>query len=558
MLFEMAGLGVLLPSLGLMLKADVIKDYPSLKPIVNYLGNPSQKHLLMYGMLILIIVYIVKTIYLIFLGWKQSKFTSQLSADLSENLFLGYMRQPYSFHLQRNSAELLRNIQTEVGQFTTVSQAAVTLTSELSVMAGIALLLILAEPIGAISVTLFLGLTAFGFHSLTRNKLLKWGNSRQYHAGHSNQHLLQGLSGVKDIKLMGRESSFLNKFASHNREYARIQLKTMTLSLAPRFYLELFAVFGLVGLILAMVMQNKPLELLIPTIGIFVAAAFRMIPSLNRIMSSMQIVKYTQSTIDVLYNELVLINDLRINSVKDIEPLIFKEELIGKNLSFSYGSQSNKAIDNININIRKGQSIGLIGASGSGKSTLVDLILGLLEPQDGELLIDGQNIKECMRSWQDKIGYVPQSIYLIDDSLRKNIAFGISDEEIDDFAVMRALKAAQLDEFVNALPEKLETYVGERGVRLSGGQRQRIGIARALYHDPEVLLLDEATSALDNNIEKGVMNAVNALQGDKTIIIVAHRLTTVEKCDYIYILDNGKILKEGIPKNLISSGKIIV
>ena len=557
MFFEMAGLGVLLPALGLMLKSDIVKDYPLLKPVVNYLGNPSQKKLLIYGMEILIFIYLAKTIYLIFLGWKQSKFTTQLSADLSEKLFLGYMRQPYTFHLQRNSAELLRNIQTEVGQFTAVSQAAVTLTSELSVITGIAFLLILAEPIGAISVTLFLGLTAFVFHRLTRNKLLKWGVSRQYHAGHTNKHLLQGLGGVKDIKLMGREENFLDEFAVHNRAYARIQLKTMTLSLAPRFYLELFAVLGLVGLILAMVLQNKPLGLLIPTIGIFVAAAFRMIPSLNRIMSSMQTVRYTQSTVEVLYKELVTINESRKNGLKNKSKLDFREKLCGNNLTFSYNGATSNAIDNINICIRKGQSVGLIGASGSGKSTLVDLLLGLLEPEQGEFLIDGQNMKDNLRKWQNKIGYVPQAIYLIDDSLRKNIAFGIPDEQIDDEAVMRALKAAQMDDFVNTLPEKLETFVGERGVRLSGGQRQRIGIARALYHDPEVLVLDEATSALDTETEKGVMIAVNALHGNKTIIIVAHRLTTVEKCDYIYKLDKGKIIEEGISLNLIKSSQVI-
>ena len=555
MLFEMAGLGVLLPALGLMLKADIVKDYPSIRPVINFLGNPSQKQLLLYGMGLLIMVYVTKTIYLIFLGWKQSKFTSQLSAELSEKLFLGYMRQPYTFHLQRNSAELLRNIQAEVGQFTTVSQSAVTLTSELSVISGVAFLLILAEPIGAISVTLFLGLTAFGFHRLTRNKLLKWGVSRQFHAGHTNQHLLQGLGGVKDIKLMGREENFLKEFSVHNRAYARILLKTMTLSLAPRFYLELFAVLGLVGLILAMVLQNKPLELLIPTIGIFVAAAFRMIPSLNRIMSSMQTVRYTQSTVDVLYKEMITINESSKNGLKNKSKLNFTKLLEGKSLTFSYNGAISNAIDNVNISIRKGHSVGFIGASGSGKSTLVDLLLGLLEPENGEFQIDGQNMKENIRNWQDKIGYVPQAIYLIDDSLRKNVAFGIPDEQIDKIAVMRALKAAQLDEFVNTLPEKLETFVGERGVRLSGGQRQRIGIARALYHDPEVLVLDEATSALDNETEKGVMSAVNALQGNKTIIIVAHRLTTVEMCDYIYKLDKGRIIQEGIPVDLIKMEK---
>ena len=555
MIFEMLGLGLLIPVLGIVLNSDIANSYPVLAPVLNLLGNPTQNYLIIYCMTLLVTVYIIKTIYLIFLAWKQSKFMTELFVELGESLFLGYLTQPYKFHLQRNSAELLRNIQNEIGQFTTAVQAFVTLISEISVIIGIAVLLIFAEPVGAISITFFLALMAFVFHRFTKNKLTSWGETRQHHAKIVNQHLLQGLGGVKDVKLLGRERYFLDQFAFHNRLYAGIQLKTSTLSIAPRFYLELLAVFGLAGLILIMVFQNKPLDLLIPTIGIFVAAAFRMIPSMNRIMSSFQIIRFSKSTLDLLLDEINLVSK---KESRKNNKITFKDELEGIDISFTYNGASKEAIDKINIIIRKGQCVGLIGESGSGKSTLVDLILGLLEPVNGELMIGKQNMKDCTRNWQDKIGYVPQAIYLIDESIKKNIAFGIPDEQIDNDAVLNAVIAAQLDEFVNSLPEKLETFVGERGVRLSGGQRQRIGIARALYHDPEVLVLDEATSALDSETEKGVMEAVNALQGvNKTIIIVAHRLSTVEQCDYIYRLDKGKVIEEGTPEVILKSFKII-
>jgi ABC-type multidrug transport system fused ATPase/permease subunit len=277
-----------------------------------------------------------------------------------------------------------------------------------------------------------------------------------------------------------------------------------------------------------------------------------MLPSLNRIMSSIQIVKFTQSTLEVLYNEFVGINQNRVKAeIGKSQKSNFNSDLFCSKISFSYLNSSNKAIEDISFKILRGQSVGLIGPSGSGKSTLVDIILGLLKPDSGDIKVDGQNLTDCLRDWQNKIGYVPQSIYLIDDSLRKNIAFGIKEEDIDDDAVIRAIKAAQLEEFVQDLPNKLETFVGERGVRLSGGQRQRIGIARALYHDPEVLVLDEATSALDMETEKEVMKSVNMLHGKKTLIIVAHRLTTVEDCDYLYKLEKGKIVSEGTPTQIL-------
>lgn len=552
MLFEMLGLGMMLPAVSLMLKPDIGKSYPAVQPLLNHLGNPKQSTLVFWGMSILVLMYFLKATFLLFLTWKQSRFTAKLSADLSQKLFLGYLRLPYTFHLQRNSAQLLRNIQGEVGIFTGLSQSAIFLSTELSVIFGVAFMLILIEPVGAITITSFLGLFGYAFHKATRKKLIFWGERRQFHAGLTGQYLMQGLGGVKDVKLLGREEYFLDEYSEHNIKYANIITRVTTLGQVPRLYLELLAVSGLAGLIVIMVLQSKPLDQLVPTLGIFVAAAFRMIPSVNRIMASFQNISYSKPVVDVLFNEFKLIRDNEV-LVTDHSVAAFKEKIEIKELGFCYPVANANALNNINITIPKGSAIGFIGHSGSGKSTLVDIILGLLQPSSGQIVVDGLDISTNLRSWQNQLGYVPQSIYLTDDTLRKNVAFGIPNEKINEEAVLNAIHAAQLEEFVSSLPEGLDTMVGERGVRLSGGQRQRIGIARAMYHNPEVLVLDEATSALDTATEQDVMMALKALHGTKTLIIVAHRLSTVEDCDKIYRLKHGKVVLEGVPNEILSN-----
>ena len=548
--FEMLGLGILLPGLGIILNPNIGNDYPLLQPFTKLTVGLPQLQIVFWGMGSLIIVYIIKAFFLIFTTWRQSRFSASLSAQLSKELFYGYLRQPYSFHLKRNSAQMVRNIQGEVDQFSAVSQAVINLCIELSAIIGIAAMLLIAEPLGAIVIISFLFISGFLFYNLTKNKILEWGKKRLYHDSRISQHLIQGLGSVKYLKLLDREEYFLNNFDKHNSDKANILTKQTTLIQVPRLYLELLAVIGMAGLIIMMVLQNKSLNLLIPTIGIFVAAAFRMIPSVNRIMSSIQSIRYSGAVIDVLYNEFYLIR-LTPSEYFGTDEITFDNKIEIQNLTFCYQESDVKAINDINISILKGKMIGIIGKSGSGKSTLVDIILGFLKPSDGLVKSDGINIKQNMRVWQNYIGYVPQSIFLIDDSIRRNIAFGVPDDEIDEDAINRCIKSAQLEEYVVSLPEGLDTFVGEKGIRLSGGQRQRIGIARALYKDPPLLLLDEATSALDSATEKDVMTAVTALHGIKTILIIAHRLSTVSDCDWIYKFNKGKVEEEGTPDYIL-------
>ena len=554
MVLETMGVGLVIPALALMTQSDIAIKYPELQPFVSSLGNPSHEQLVVYGMLVLVSVYTVKALFLSFLTWIQMKFVFNVQADLSQKLFFGYLHQPYTFHLQRNSAQLIRNVVAETNLFTHSGlKSGMIILTEFLVLLGISSLLLIVEPFGTLLVVCVLGMAGWTFYVYTRGYIFRWGKARQFHEGLRIQYLQEGLGGVKDVKLRGRENKFLSQYQLHNTGSARVGQYKSTMQVLPRIWLELFAIIGLAVLVLSMIWQGKALETVLPTLGLFAAAAFRLIPSVNRILSAIQSVRFTLPVIDTLYSECKYFDENKSSQDGVVFPL---ERCISlEKVNFSYPSTNNMALSELNMSIAKGASVGFIGGSGAGKSTLVDIILGLLAPTSGVVKVDGTDIQTNTRSWQDQIGYVPQSIFLTDDSLRRNIAFGLSDDVIDEDAIDLAVHAAQLEDFVKELPQGMDTVVGERGVRLSGGQRQRIGIARALYHDPQVLVLDEATSSLDTATERDVMNAVNVFHGNKTLIIVAHRLTTVEHCDRLYRLENGRVIEEGTPDTILAANK---
>lgn len=554
MLLETLGVGLVVPLITLMMQDDLIARYPVLQPSLEFFGNPSQSQLIVGAMLSLIVIYLVKNLFLAFLAWRQMRFAYGIQQHLSQRLFTMYLRQPYSFHLQRNSAQLVRNVTGEVSLFTGAVNNSLNILTEALVLIGIASLLLLVEPVGAVIVASILGVIAWAFYRGNRARISRWGEARQYHEGLRIQHLQQGLGGVKDVKLLGRVSDFLAQYQIHNTQSAKVAQLQATLQQLPRLWLELLAVTGLVILVLTMIGHGLEMASIVPTLALFAAAAFRLMPSVNRVLTAMQTLRYGLPVIDTLYEELKLEVPVAKENFAAASPGL-RQEIRLNEVSYTYQGALSPALSGLAFSIKVGEFVGFIGSSGSGKSTLVDIILGLLPCDSGRVEVDGQDIQENMRAWQNQIGYVPQAIYLTDDTLRRNVAFGLPNEQIDDVAVQKAIKAAQLEEFVATLPEGLETIVGERGVRLSGGQRQRIGIARALYHDPSVLVLDEATSALDTATENGVMKAVNALQGSKTIIMVAHRLSTVEHCDRLYKLEQGRIVAEGTPQDMLTLSK---
>jgi ABC-type multidrug transport system fused ATPase/permease subunit len=540
MLLETLGIGLVIPALILMTQSDITTKYPSISTWLSIFDNFNREELVIFGMLALAGVYGIKVLFLGFLTWRQARFVLDIQAGLSQRLFAGYLRQPYVFHLQHNSAQLIRNAIGHVGEIINVIRQTLILITEGLVLIAISALLLVMEPLGAIFVVSLLGLASWIFNHFTRGHILKWGIARQYHEGLRIQNLQEGLGAAKDVKLLGREDDFLTQYQVHNFGSAKVGQYQITLQGLPRLWLELLAVVGLAILVVIMISSGKPLDALLPTIGLFAAAAFRLLPSVNRVIGAVQGVRFSLPVVETMYSEICLA-DKAVPIVSKKSLLTFKKEITLENVSFKYPMATTEVLKNISLSIPFGASVGFIGSSGAGKSTLVDVILGLLSTSNGAVKIDGVDIQNNIRGWQDQIGYVPQTIFLTDDTLRRNIAFGLSNQQIDENAVWLALRYAQLDQFVKNLPQGLDTKVGERGVRLSGGQRQRIGIARALYHDPAVLVLDEATSSLDTLTEREVMATIKTLRGNKTIIIVAHRLSTVEHCDHLYQLEHGKI-----------------
>lgn len=552
MLMETLGVGLVIPALAVMTQSNLAARYPRLAPVLHALGDPSQQRLVVMGMLLLVAVYAIKALLLATLAWWQMRFVYGVQAELSERLFTSYLRQPYAFHLQRNSAQLIRNAVTETNLFAqTVLVSGLSVLTESLIATGIIALMLIVEPVGTFAVVGILGSAVLVFHRISRGWIARWGAARQEHEGRRIQHLQQGLGGAKDVKLLGREDDFLNEFGRHNSAYARVGNRFGFITQLPRLWLEFLAVTGLAALVLVMIWQGRSMESLLPALGLFGVGAFRLMPSANRILSGAQNVRYGLPVVNVLHAELRGLPPTR--APEHGRTMSFRGVIRMDNVTFRYPAADRPSLRDVTLEVARGSSVGFIGATGAGKSTLVDTLLGLLTPEIGVVTVDGADIKDNPRGWQDQIGYVPQSIFLTDDTLRRNIAFGIPDASIDDAAVRRVVGAAQIASMVSNLPNGLDTVVGERGIRLSGGERQRIGIARALYHDPAVLVLDEATSSLDTETEREVMETVRALGGGKTLIIVAHRLSTVAHCQRLFRLEHGRVAEEGAAAHLLRS-----
>ena len=546
MVLETLGIGLVIPAIMLFTQDDLATRFPQLSHYLSVAGISDRNHLIIAGMSSVAVVFTVKCFYIAYVTHRQMRFVYGIQADVSRRLFIGYLYKPYPFHLERNSSELVKNVVNATNELTLTGLVAVLiLATESLVLFGIGALLLYVEPVGAILAAGFLALFGFSLNRATRRGIRRAGEARHVHEEKRIRYLQQALGGAKELKLLGREHGAVLQYTPHNEASARIGQHQATLQALPKLWLELLAVLGLVVLVLVLVWQGKPINGLIPSIGMFAAAAFRLIPSLNRILGSIQHLRYSIPTIDTLHSELS--NAPTEPAPQPTRTLPFDWEIKAQDVSVRYAATEARAITDVNFQIAKGTTVGFIGGSGAGKSTLVDALLGLLPLDHGRILVDGTDIHSDLRGWQNQIGYVAQSIFLTDDSIRRNIAFGLPDAEIDDAAVNRALGASQLDEFINQLPNGLETVIGERGVRLSGGQRQRIGIARALYHNPAILVLDEATSSLDADTENGVMQAINALHGSKTILIVTHRASTLKYCDRVIRVDQRTVTEVGTP-----------
>lgn len=560
-IFELVGIGVI----PVFMSFIVQPQDPAKNSIINSLYQifnlKSHQDLIVVVGLFLIILFIIKSIFLVFLSYVQHQFIFNKMRSFAVNLYKTYLSSAYTFHLARNSSELINYVNNETYHlFTGVVLPYMNLLTEGVLMTLIAVSLIVVEPIGTLTAVLLMGIVSISYYQLIKLKVGEVGKIRQFHAGKMVQWADQGLSGVKEIKVAGKEEFFVRNFDHHVKGYTTGNKIALTLENVPRLVLETVAVIAIVGLVIIGLNQGRSSSSLLSGITLFAVAAFRLLPAVNRILTSLTSMRYNGSALDAIYYDIINLkqqNQLGGSYEKNLllEPakISLHQSLEFRHVSYHYPQSEQLAIPDLSLMMPKGQVVGIVGHSGAGKTTFVDLLLGLLAPTSGQILADGVDITTNLNSWRKNVGYIPQNIYLFDDTLRANIAFGYFPEQIDDRRIWKVLKAVQLKEFVSELPEQLDTSIGEGGVRLSGGQRQRIGIARALYHNPRLLIMDEATSALDNQTEQAVTQAIEKLSKDRTVVIIAHRLSTVQKCDVIYMMGKGKILCAGTYNDLLAN-----
>ena len=543
---ELLGVSSIMPLINVATNPDAIDNTWYLVKIKELFGFSEVRQIVISLSFFLIVVYIIKNIYITFQYNVQYKFIFNNQRRLAVKMMNSYMHQNYLFHVSRNVAELQRNVTEDVNGFYTVVLNVLQLVAEVSVCVVLVIYLMSTDIMTTIVIAALIFIFAVFFGIIFKKVLVKKGQENRQVNIQLTKWVLQSCSGIKEIKVMNKEKFFLDNYDKTYKRFTVLQRQQTMLSFISRPTMETMCICGLlITVVVKMIWFQEDIANFIPALSVFAIAAFRMLPSFNRISGYLSAIMYNKPAVDVLYGDLKEIDELKTASEEKAKYEVTIQKLSNgidvKNISFQYPNADKQVIRNLSMHIEPNTSVAFIGASGSGKSTLADIILGVLEPQTGTIEVEGIDIKKNLNGWHQCLGYIPQTIYLMDDTIRANIAFGLEKKQIDESSLWDAVKEAQLESFVKSLPQGLDTVIGDRGVKLSGGQRQRIGIARALYSKPVVLILDEATSALDNETEREVMEAIDGLRGTRTLIIIAHRLTTIKNCDVIYEVKDGGI-----------------
>jgi ABC-type multidrug transport system fused ATPase/permease subunit len=560
---EVISIGVIGPFIALATNPKAIEQNVWLKTIYNQLHLTSEIQFLIVIGLVVVALFYVKA-FVSFTAQKNVfEFGFSQQAELSARLMQAYLRAPYTFHLSRNSASLIQNINNETERFTNgLMMPLLTSISNSIIILALICLLLRTNVLAVVIIAIVLLLAFMIVYSL-KDRLKRWGKESSEARTEIIRTINHGLGGLKETKVIGCEPYFESQMQKYVNKFGVTSALAVGFTNLPRFMIEAFLITFLILFTIIFVVSNQQdSQNLSSVLGIFALASIRLLPAINNVVTSITGIRYASFSLDQIYFDLKEVENLQEEQIGLYQfkdnfssgsngEILFSSHVSLEEITYRYPNAARSSLESVSLTLKKGQSIGLIGQSGAGKTTLVDVILGLLMPQSGNIMIDGVSIYSNIRSWQNLIGYVPQSIFLIDDTLEKNIAFGVPEHLIDRQRLLKAVEAAQLLDLIGQLPHQLKTKVGERGVLLSGGQRQRVGIARALYHEREILVFDEATAALDNETEALVTESIRSLSGIKTMIIIAHRFSTIEHCDCIYRLERGRVIQSGSYREVV-------
>lgn len=541
-LFELAGVSLITQLVSIVTDPGKIHSNALLKGVYDAFDMKDDRQFFLTLVTGLIIVYLVKNAYLLWINYVQYTFIYNNQLRLSGRLIDCYLKKPYTYHLDKNSAEMVRNVMLDSERFFQMLLSVFLMLSEFLISALLCIYLLTVDWFITVSVAVILGIFTGLYLILFKNKAKEYGKENQIYDGKMHQSINQALGAVKDIKILHREKYFVDAFCGYGKKKMRAVRNNNVLGQAPKYVIETVCIGAILLVLVYKIFRGEDLSSMITQLAAFAVAAFKLLPSVSKINNFANLIIFLKPSVDLIYRDIKDTEDMKNFELTDADGSEHEAaEITVSNLTYRYPHTERDVLKNVNLSIPLGYAVGLMGPTGAGKSTLADIILGILTPTGGTVSYGTMNVHEHPIKWSKKLAYIQQSIYLADETIRNNVAFGIDDDKIDEDKVWKALEEAQIKDFVKSLPEGLDTMVGERGVRLSGGQRQRIGIARALYDDPEILVLDEATSALDNETENAVMEAIDSLMGRKTLIIIAHRLTTLRNCQVIFKVEGGGV-----------------
>lgn len=545
-ILETLSISAMLPVVWVIIDAESVQQNKYCQWIMELLHIQNMQGFIIMLLVALMIMYILKNAYLLLLTSEQNRFISVNRNRLISQVLREFLNRPYEFYLDADIPTVFRLTDSDIPNVFGILMAIISLASEVVVFVLICGVLIVTDWKLVLVLIFISGIVTLVLFKVLKPKLNSLGMTNQAIQSRIAKWRIQAIYGIKDVKVLHRESFFADNYESNGKIGAKLNQKYAIINALPRILIETIFMVSILGYLVVCVALGDDMTQMLPTLTAFGLAAVRLLPCVNRINTYLTDISYFRPCLDYVYenmniNEISKKTNQTLLPVDETKTMQLRNRIELKDIVYAYPNTDTLIFDHADMEIPYGKSIGIMGPSGAGKSTIVDILLGLLKVHEGQILCDGDNVFENYPAWLAQIGYIPQSIYLVDEPIRNNIAFGIADDEIDDNRIWQVLEEAQLKEFIQTLPEGLDTTIGDRGVRLSGGQRQRLGIARALYHNPEILVFDEATSALDNETEAAVMEAINSFHGKKTMVIIAHRLNTIEKCDIIYKVEGGKI-----------------